>query len=160
MAKKPKVEVDEEAMRQMIAGLIPQTADITREVTASPEQEENLEEIVAAETSNHGIAAIPKSAPTNLGNTSASVPPGNWRRKSVVLPDYERTFLVPADYNIRASIYVSAETKRKILEIVKKIGSERLTATSFVDNILRHHIAVFRDDINRLYKARNHDTLV
>ena len=60
MAKKPKVEVDEEAMRQMIAGLIPQTADITREVTASPEQEENLEEIVAAVTSNHGIAAIPK----------------------------------------------------------------------------------------------------
>lgn len=161
MAKKPKVEVDEEAMRQMIAGLIPQTADITREVPASPEEcEKEQEEAVAAETPNHGIPAISKSAPTNLENTSVSVSPDNRRRKSIVLPDYERTFLVPADYNIRASIYVSADTKRKILEIVKKIGSERLTATSFVDNILRHHFAVFRDDINRLYKARNHDTLV
>ena len=161
MAKKPKVEVDEEAMRQMIAGLIPQTADITREVSISPEErEEDTEEPAVTENPTHDIATTPNSAAPKTRNTSASVPSDNRRRKSIVLPDYERTFLVPADYNIRASIYVSADTKRKILEIVKKIGSERLTATSFVDNILRHHIAVFRDDINRLYKARNHDTLV
>lgn len=42
----------------------------------------------------------------------------------------------------------------------QKIGNERLTATSFVDNILRHHITTFRDEINRIYKTRNKETIV
>ena len=84
----------------------------------------------------------------------------NRRRRTMPLPDYEQTFLQPVNYDLRASLYVSRATKLKILEIVKKIGNERLTATSFVDNILRHHITTFRDEINRIYKIRNKETIV
>ena len=44
------------------------------------------------------------------------------RRRSMTLPDYKKTFLVRVDYDLRASLYVSAPTKRKILEVLKKIG--------------------------------------
>lgn len=157
MARKTKVEVDEEMMRRMIAGLVPQTTDITREVAVPSEvqEPEHEEEYPARSTAIKPAAEA--SAPENAAPGAS---PDSRRRRSIVLPDYERTFLVPADYDVRASLYVSAETKRTILEIVRKIGGRRLTATSFVDNILRHHIAVFRDDINRLYKARNQETLV
>lgn len=42
------------------------------------------------------------------------------RRRSMTLPDYKKTFLVRVDYDLRASLYVSAPTKRKILEVLKK----------------------------------------
>ena len=74
--------------------------------------------------------------------------------------DYERMFLTPVEYGIRATLYVNASTKRKILEILKRIGGERLSATSYVDNILQHHIETFRDDINRLDRKRNFEKLV
>lgn len=157
MARKTKVEVDEEAMRRMIAGLVPQTTNITREVAVPPEAQEPEHE---AECPARSTTFKPAAEASAAENAAPGASPDSRRRRSIVLPDYERTFLVEADYDVRASLYVSAETKRTILEIVRKIGGRRLTATSFVDNILRHHIAVFRDDINRLYKARNQETLV
>ena len=82
------------------------------------------------------------------------------RRRSMKLPDYKKTFLVRVDYDLRASLYVSAPTKRKILEVLKKIGGERLTATSYVDNILRHHLEIFRDEINRIHQEQNYHNII
>ena len=67
---------------------------------------------------------------------------------------------VRVDYDLRASLYVSAPTKRKILEVLKKIGGERLTATSYVDNILRHHLEMFRDEINCIHQEQNYHNIV
>ena len=78
----------------------------------------------------------------------------------MTLPDYKKTFLVRVDYDLRASLYVSATTKRKILEVLKKIGGERLTATSYVDNILRHHLEIFRDEINRIHQEQNYHNII
>ena len=82
------------------------------------------------------------------------------RRRSMKLPDYKKTFLVRVDYDFRASLYVRAPTKRKILEVLKKIGGERLTATSYVDNILRHHLEIFRDEINRIHQEQNYHNII
>lgn len=40
------------------------------------------------------------------------------------------------------------------------IGSDRMTATSYLENILLHHLALYKDDINRLYQERKIDTLL
>ena len=74
------------------------------------------------------------------------------RRRSMTLPDCKKTFLVRVDYDLRASLYVSAPTKRKILEV--------LTATSYVDNILRHHLEIFRDEINRIHQEQNYHNII
>lgn len=95
----------------------------------------------------------------DVKSESATVPDIR-RRRSMTLPDYKKTFLVQVDYDLRASLYVSAPTKRKILEVLKKIGGERLTATSYVDNILRHHLEMFRDQINRIHQEQNYHNII
>lgn len=82
------------------------------------------------------------------------------RRKRMAIPDFEETFLKPCDIRNRSALYVSGETKRKILEIARRIGSDRMTATSYVENILRHHLSLYKEEINRLYQDRNRDTLL
>lgn len=155
MAKKPKVEVDESLVKQVIAGQLPITTKVTRVI---PEQ-------IPSGTATDAIPAEPPSVPEidtekipdETPSVSAAQEPR--RRRTPPLSDYERMFLTPVEYGIRATLYVNASTKRKILEILKRIGGERLSATSYVDNILQHHIETFRDDINRLDRKRNFENL-
>ena len=95
MAKKPKVEVDEGLVRQVIAGQLPLTTKVTRH-----------------------------------------------------------------DIHVRSALYVSIDTKRKVLDVVKKIGSEYMTATSYVENIVRQHLELYKDDINRIYKQKSTKNLI
>ena len=133
MAKKPKIEVDEDLMRQMIAGQAPLTSKVVRRIPDDEPEEQ--------------------SPSSDDGSESR-------HRRMIPAPDYERTFLAPANFDNRASLYVGTATKRKLLEIFKRIGGERLTATAYIDNILRHHIEVFREEINRIYKKRNPKNIV
>lgn len=146
MAKKPKIEVDEELMRQMIAGQAPLTSKVVRRI--SDEEPDDTHD-AAQETPD----AEEQSPPSDDR-------PEFRHRRMIPAPDYERTFLSPANYDSRSSLYVSTATKRKLLEIFRRIGGERLTATAYIDNILRHHIDVFREEINRIYKKRNPKNIV
>lgn len=156
MAKKPKIEVDESLVKQVIAGQLPITTKVTRVI---PEQ-------IPSGTATDAIPAEPPSVPEidteKIPDETPSVPAAQEprRRRTPPLSDYKRMFLTPVEYGIRATLYVNASTKRKILEILKRIGGERLSATSYVDNILQHHIETFRDDINRLDRKRNFEKLV
>lgn len=76
------------------------------------------------------------------------------RRRMAAVSDFEQTFMSLMDIHLRAALYVSIETKRKILEIVKKIGGERMTATSYVEHILQQHLELYKDDINRIHKEQ------
>ena len=146
MAKKPKIEVDEDLMRQMIAGQAPLTSKVVRRI---PDDEPEDTHDAPRETPD----AEEQSPSSDDGSESR-------HRRMIPASDYERTFLAPANFDNRASLYVGTATKRKLLEIFKRIGGERLTATAYIDNILRHHIEVFREEIHRIYKKRNPKNIV
>ena len=78
----------------------------------------------------------------------------------IVIGDVDRMFLQPRSIRARSALYVSSETKRKVLEVVRKVGDEHTTATSYVENILRHHLDLYKDEINRLYQERNPQDLL
>ena len=65
--------------------------------------------------------------------------------KKIVIPDFEQTYI---------------DTKRKVLEVVKKIGSEYMTATSYVENIVQQHLELYKNDINRIYKQKSTKNLI
>ena len=151
MAKRQKTEIDEGLIRKMIAGEAPPREKSIQDDASTketPELHGPTEPVPEPETATADAPAVDE--------LPQSFTAENRRRRTM----YEQTFLQPVNYDLRASLYVSRATKLKILEIVKKIGNERLTATSFVDNILRHHITTFRDEINRIYKTRNKETIV
>ena len=78
----------------------------------------------------------------------------------IVTGDFDRMFLQPRSIRARSALYVSSETKRKVLEVVRKVGDEHTTATSYIENILRHHLDLYKDEINRLYQQRNPQDLL
>jgi len=46
------------------------------------------------------------------------------------------------------------------MEVIKKIGNDNLTATDYVENIMRHHLNLYRDDINRIHREQNFKNLI
>ena len=129
MAKKTKVEVDEGLVRQVIAGQLPLTTKVTREIEDPAQQEPQAE-------------------------------PESRRRRTMIIPDFEQTYMTRHDIHVRSALYVSIDTKRKVLDVVKKIGSEYMTATSYVENIVRQHLELYKDDINRIYKQKSTKNLI
>ena len=144
MAKKPKVEVDEELVRKMIGGQIPLTTNVTHEISdpERPEQQGEPEPDRKTGEKQESDTAEPR------------------RRRTVVVPDFEQTYMTRNDIRMRSALYVSIDTKRKVLEVVKKIGGEYMTVTSYVENILRHHLELYKDDINRIYKQKSTKNLI
>ena len=147
MAKKTKVEVDEGLVRQVIAGQLPLTTKVTREIEDPAQQEPGAEPDVAARDSEEA-QDIPTPAPEPR------------RRRTMVIPDFEQTYMTRHDIHVRSALYVSIDTKRKVLDVVKKIGSEYMTATSYVENIVRQHLELYKDDINRIYKQKSTQNLI
>ena len=147
MAKKPKVEVDEGLVRQVIAGQLPLTTKVTREIEDPAQQEPQAEPDVVVRDSEEE-QDIPTPAPEPR------------RRRTMVIPDFEQTYMTRHDIHVRSALYVSIDTKRKVLDVVKKIGSEYMTATSYVENIVRQHLELYKDDINRIYKQKSAKNLI
>ena len=148
MAKKTKVEVDEGLVRQVIAGQLPLTTKVTREIEDPAQQEPQAEPDVAARDSGEETQDSPAPAPEPR------------RRRTMVIPDFEQTYMTRHDIHVCSALYVSIDTKRKVLDVVKKIGSEYMTATSYVENIVRQHLELYKDDINRIYKQKSTKNLI
>ena len=77
------------------------------------------------------------------------------RKRRMTLPDYEATFLKPVRVKVRTALYVSEETRCKISEVARKIGTGRVSVIGYVENILRNHLELYKEEINRLHREQN-----
>ena len=55
----------------------------------------------------------------------------------IVTGDFDRMFLQPRSIRARSTLYVSSGTKRKVLEVVRKVGDEHTTAAEHQNRIVR-----------------------
>ena len=149
-SKHPRIEVDEELMRQMIAGQAPLDSKVVCRIS---EPEEGAEETAQE--------PVPKS---EVDESSPSVVPAavaagkdafRFRRKKLTLPDFERTFFTPVDCRNRSAIYVSAQTKHKVSEILHLLGDDTTRLTALADNMLSFVIGIYSDELNYLHEKKN-----
>ncbi|PXV60933.1 uncharacterized protein DUF3408 [Dysgonomonas alginatilytica] len=76
------------------------------------------------------------------------------RKKNQNTIDYPTLFLSRYELRSRQGIYIEKETNETIKLIVHNIGDARLTVSGFIENVLKHHFELFKDEINQLYESR------
>ena len=101
----------------------------------------------------------PESVRTDIPAPDRSAPERVPACRSVP-SDFAARYLRLVEIRSRSAVYVSTETKRTIAEIVRKIGGERMTLTSYVENILREHLENNREEINRLFRQCNTEKIL
>lgn len=82
------------------------------------------------------------------------------RRQGTTVSPYEEVFLRRGVVRERSAVYVSTETKRRLSEVVRRLGWSSISVTTYVENILAHHLELFRGEINRLYRQKNNKDLL
>ena len=147
-AKRPRIEVDEELMRQMIAGQAPLDSEVVRRIPEPEEEDTNALEENTSETVSGASAPTAEKTDVDTQTTTGKESAG-FRRKKIALPDFERTFFAPVDCRNRSAIYVSAQTKHKVSEILHLLGNENTRLTALVDNMLRFVMNIYSDELNR-----------
>ena len=152
-AKRPRIEVDEELMRQ-IAGQAPLDSEVVRRI---PEpEEENTDDPEEKTSATASVASAPTAEKTGIDSTASTVKEhSGFRRKKLTLPDFERTFFAPVDCRNRSAIYVSTRTKHKVSEILHLLGNESTRLTALVDNMLRFVMDIYSGELNYLHEKKN-----
>lgn len=146
-SKHPRIEINEELMRQMIAGQAPLDSKVVRRIPES--EEENTD-------ASEGNTSAPTAEKTDVDTQTSTIKePSGFRRKKITLPDFERTFFAPVDCRNRSAIYVSAQTKRKVSAILHLLGNDNTRLTALVDNMLRFVMDIYRDELNYLHEKKN-----
>ena len=152
--KHSRIEVDEELMRQMIAGQAPLDSPVVRRIPEPEEADTDTPEGNTSETASGASAPTAEKTDVDTQTTTGKEPAG-FRRKKIILPDFERTFFAPVDCRNRSAIYVSAQTKRKVSEILHLLGNESTRLTALADNMLRFVMDIYSDELNYLHEKKN-----
>ncbi len=141
MAKRPTVEIDEDYLIGMMAGDVPRI---------KKEQAEKLAEKqdVVKEIEKESTQPIPDTAEQPTAAAKENAPK---RRKKDV--DYETVFLKKRESSTRRQTYISSALYDKISRYLTVIS--KISITSYLDNIVSHHLEQYQDDINRLWEENN-----
>ena len=153
-SKHPRIEVDEELMRQMIAGQAPLDSKVVRRIPEPKEEDTDASEENTSETPSEAPVSTAEKTDVDTQTTTVKEPSG-FRRKKITLPDFERTFFAPVNCRNRSAIYVSAHTKHKVSEILHLLGNDNTRLTALVDNMLRFVIGIYSDELNYLHEKKN-----
>ena len=153
-SKRPRIEVDEELMRQMIAGQAPLDSKVVRRIPEPEEEDTNAPKGNTSETVSG--ASVPAAEKTDVGTqTSTGKESAGFRRKKLALPDFERMFFAPVDCRNRSAIYVSTQTKCKVSAILHLLGDDTTRLTALADNMLRFVMDIYSDELNYLHEKKN-----
>lgn len=137
--------------RQTLAGQQPDSAPSTEtspsaEVAGEKQGGHSLFPAVMDENSAPLPASTPNTPPTVTHRVSS-------KQRKLSLDEYRATFLqVPRIVN-RRPVFVSEEVRQRLDLIVLRLSeTRRMSVTGLLENICRHHLAIYGDDIEQWRK--------
>lgn len=66
--------------------------------------------------------------------------------------DYRKTFLTAPKLEDRKPVFVSRETRDNLDKIARRLGDRKMSVSGFIENMAKHHLKEYEEEINRLYK--------
>jgi hypothetical protein len=84
----------------------------------------------------------------STGDTRSTQPKrvsGKQRKES--LEEYRQTFLPVPKLDDRKPVFVSREVRDRIDEIVRRLGGRGGSVSGFIENLARHHLNMYEEDI-------------
>lgn len=74
------------------------------------------------------------------------------KQQRATLEEYQRTFLQVPKIENRKPVFVSCEIRDRLDEIVRRLGGRRMSVSGLIENLARHHLETYGDDIERWRK--------
>jgi len=66
--------------------------------------------------------------------------------------NYRETFLSTPKITDRKTVFLSKETRDRVGQIARRLGDSKMSVSGFIENMAKHHLEEYREEIKRLYK--------
>lgn len=76
------------------------------------------------------------------------------RKKRNGQGDFKTLFFSRMELEDRQPLYVSRKVHERITAIVNEVGGRKATVSSYVENIMLHHLETFKAEIDKLYEDK------
>lgn len=94
---------------------------------------------------DEAMSSEPKASTTSIIPTVPKRISSKHRKES--LDEYRDTFLQVPKLDDRKPVFVSREVRDRLDKIVRKLGGRRLSVSGFIENLARHHLNAYHEDI-------------
>ena len=74
------------------------------------------------------------------------------KQQRATLEKYRQTFLRVPRIENRKPVFVSCEVRDRLDEIVRRLGGRRMSVSGLIENLSRHHLETYGDDMERWRK--------
>ncbi|KAA6315504.1 hypothetical protein EZS27_034046 [termite gut metagenome] len=102
------------------------------------------------------ISPAPQGAAISEEAEPVEEKPAKRGRGEVGAVDYEGVFLTRNELRNRQGLYIDRDNYEILQTLVRSVRSQRLSVSGLMDNIVRHHIERYEEDINRIYEENIH----
>ncbi|MDH6311599.1 hypothetical protein M2137_000349 [Parabacteroides sp. PFB2-10] len=133
----------QKAVEREVAG---NDTDIDETIQAN-ETDDTRDSLQTQETESEeptGSKEIPIPAVTPKRTTS--------KQRKELLEDYRNTFLSIPKLEDRKPVFISREVRDKIDEIVHRLGGRGRSVSGFIENLARHHLDIYQEDVEQWKK--------
>lgn len=69
------------------------------------------------------------------------------KQRKESLEEYRQAFLTVPKLEDRKPVFISREVRDELDEIVRKLGGRRMSVSGFIENLARHHLEIYREDL-------------
>lgn len=80
-------------------------------------------------------------------DTGSTVKRISSKQRKESLEEYQQTFLSVPKLEDRKPVFISRDVHDGLDEIVRKLGGRRMSVSGFIENLARHHLEIYRDDV-------------
>ena len=143
---------------------------VTEPTSMEPIQEDGGEfttvEEPVAEVAAESSALIPSSESPDapmMPTEPASLPDGNdakqtpmhrvsSKQRRLSLEEYRSVYLPVPKIENRMPVFISASLRDELDKIARRLGGKRMSASGIVENLVKHHLTVYGDELKEWYK--------
>ncbi|MBD8387766.1 DUF3408 domain-containing protein [Dysgonomonas sp. BGC7] len=80
-------------------------------------------------------------------NTPCTIKRISSKQRKESLEEYQQAFLSVPKLEDRKPVFISREVRDSLDEIVCKLGGRKMSVSGFIENIVRHHLKIYQDDV-------------
>jgi hypothetical protein len=71
------------------------------------------------------------------------------KQRKASFEEYKDKFLNPPKITDRKTVYLSADTRDRLEEIVRRLGERGSSVSGFIENMAKEHLETFQEEIDR-----------
>ena len=133
-------------IKSIVSPLLHQTDEELSGQIREKDMEESVSENIAGNDMTKGV--VEEISDDAYNEVSQTKPRTGIRKRKSSFEEYKKLFLETPKIEDRKTVFISGVFRDKLDEVSRKLGGRKMSVSGFIENLVRHHLEVYEEDLN------------